>query len=125
MRGKARPQVFTRTISYGSVGKAISIVLVSTVVIIAATLVLLMTEIGEVSHTVSRGRFLEILFEVVSAFGTVGLSTGMTGGLSVAGKLVITFVMFIGRLGPLAIAMAVSRTETSRYFYAEEDIMIG
>jgi trk system potassium uptake protein TrkH len=125
MRGKARPQVFMRTISYGSVGKAISIVLVSTVVIIVATLVLLMTEIGEVSHIVSRGRFLEILFEVVSAFGTVGLSTGMTAGLSVAGKLIITFVMFIGRLGPLAIAMAVSRTETSRYFYAEEDIMIG
>ena len=125
MRGKARPQVFMRTISYGSVGKAISIVLVSTVVIILATLVLLMTELGEVSHTMSRGRFLEILFEVVSAFGTVGLSMGMTAGLSVAGKLVITFVMFIGRLGPLVIAMAVSRTETSKYFYAEEDIMIG
>jgi trk system potassium uptake protein TrkH len=125
MRGKARPQVFMRTISYGSVGKAISIVLVSTVVIILATLVLLMTELGEVSHTMSRGRFLEILFEVVSAFGTVGLSMGITAGLSVAGKLVITFVMFIGRLGPLVIAMAVSRTETSKYFYAEEDIMIG
>jgi trk system potassium uptake protein TrkH len=125
MRGRARPQVFMRTISYRSVGKAISIVLVSTVVIILATLVLLMTELGEVSHNMSRGGFLEILFEVVSAFGTVGLSMGMTAGLSVAGKLVITFVMFIGRLGPLAIAMAVSRTETSRYYYAEEDIMIG
>jgi trk system potassium uptake protein TrkH len=124
MRGKARPQVFMRTISYGSAGKAISIFLVSTVVIIVATLVLLMTEVGEVSHTVTRGRFLEILFEVVSDFGTVGLSTGMTAGLSATGKLIITFVMFIGRLGPLAIAMAVSRIETSRYFYAEEDIMI-
>ncbi len=125
VRGKARPQIFNRTISYGSVEKAISVVLISSIIIIIATLLLLMSELGDVPHTMSRGNFLELLFEAVSAFGTVGLSTGVTDSLSKSGKLIITFVMFIGRLGPLAIAMAVSRSETSRYFYAEEDIMIG
>ncbi|MFC1863500.1 TrkH family potassium uptake protein [Thermodesulfobacteriota bacterium] len=125
LRGKERPQVFHRTISDVSVGKSISIVMVSASVIIAATLILLITELGEVPHDLSRGKFLELLFEVVSAFGTVGLSTGVTPGLSTSGKLIITFVMFTGRLGPLAIALAASRPKTSRYFYAEENIMIG
>ena len=68
---------------------------------------------------------MELLFEVVSAFGTVGLSTGVTEELSTAGKLILTFVMFVGRLGPLVIAVAVSRRTVSHYHYAEEDIMIG
>ena len=125
IRGKSRPQLFRRTISDVSVGKAISVVLVSTSIIITATFLLLITELGEIPHPMSRGDFLEIMFEVVSAFGTVGLSTGITQSLSIPGKLIITFVMFIGRLGPLAVAIAVSRSETSRYFYAEEEIMIG
>ena len=72
-----------------------------------------------------RPKFLELLFEVVSAFGTVGLSTGVTAGLSVAGKLIITLVMFAGRLGPLLIAIAVSRQHVARYYYADEHIMVG
>ena len=66
-----------------------------------------------------------MVFETVSAFGTVGLSTGITGGLSMAGKLILTAVMFVGRLGPLVIAIAVSRPADSRYYYAEENIMTG
>lgn len=122
---KSRPQVFKRSISHESVGKAISVVLVSTIIVITSTLLLLITELGEVSHIASRGKFLELLFEVVSAFGTVGLSMGVTNNLSIPGKVIVTFVMFIGRLGPLAIAMAVSRSKASRYYYADEDIMIG
>ena len=95
------------------------------VVIAIAVMILLMTELGEVSHAQSRGKFLELLFEVVSAFGTVGLSTGVTEGLTIMGKVVLTFVMFVGRLGPLVIALAVSRRGASRYYYAEENIMIG
>ena len=125
LRGLEHPQLFHRTISNESVGKAISVVMVSAVVVIIATMALLMTELGEVAHPMSRGKFLELFFEVVSAFGTVGLSTGVTEGLSIAGKLIITFVMFVGRLGPLVIALAVSRRGAPRYYYADEPIMIG
>ncbi len=125
LRGRERPQLFNRTISNESVGKAISVVMVSMVVIAIATMILLMTELGEVSHTQSRGKFLELLFEVVSAFGTVGLSTGITGGLTIMGKVILTIVMFVGRLGPLVIALAVSRRGALRYSYAKENIMIG
>ena len=125
LRGLESPQLFHRTISNESVGKAISVVMVSVVVVIIATMALLMTELGEVAHPMSRGKFLELFFEVFSAFGTVGLSTGVTGSLSIVGKLIITFVMFVGRIGPLVIAIAVSRRGASRYYYANEPIMIG
>ena len=123
--GHQRPQVFKRTISDESTSKAVSVALISIVVVIIATMVLLMTELGGISHDVSRGKFLEILFEVVSAFGTVGLSTGITSQLSIWGKLIITFVMFAGRLGPLLIVIALSRRKAAQYYYAEEGIMIG
>jgi trk system potassium uptake protein TrkH len=125
LRGHERPQLFRRTIAEASLGKAVSIVMVSSLVVVAGTLAVLMTELGEVAHSLTRGKFLELLFEVVSAFGTVGLSTGVTAGLTVAGKLIITCVMFVGRLGPLVLAVAVSRRGAPRYFYAEESIMIG
>ena len=125
LRGQERPQIFHRTISAASIGKAISVVLISTLVVVLADMVILMTELGETPHPMSRGKFLELLFEVVSAFGTVGLSTGVTAGLSEAGKLILSMVMFVGRLGPLVIAMAVSRSTAPRYHYAEEEIMSG
>ncbi len=123
--GKDKPQLFRRTIADESMGRAISIVMVSVMVVVVATMSLLVSELGHVSHALTRGRFFELFFEVVSAFGTVGLSTGVTAGLSQAGKIIITLVMFIGRLGPLVIAMAVSRDTAPRYYYAEESMMIG
>jgi trk/ktr system potassium uptake protein len=125
LRGRERPQIFHRTISTASIGKAISVVLISTMVIILANMVILVMELGETPHLVSHGKFLELLFEVVSAFGTVGLSTGVTAGLSSAGKLILSIVMFVGRLGPLVIAMAVSRSTAPSYYYAEEEVMSG
>jgi trk system potassium uptake protein TrkH len=125
LRGHIRPQVFRRSISATSIGKAMSVVLISLLVIVLATMVVLMLELGETPHPISRGKFLEILFEVVSAFGTVGLSAGVTAGLSVAGKLTLSAVMFMGRLGPLVIATAVSRDTAPRYYYAEEEILSG
>jgi trk system potassium uptake protein TrkH len=124
-RGHKCPQLFNRTISDDSVAKAISVVLLSIIVVCVGIMLLLMTEIGEVPHSQSRGKFLELLFETVSAFGTVGLSTGITTGLSAMGKLILSGVMFIGRLGPLVVAVAASRNTVSRYYYAEETIMVG
>jgi trk system potassium uptake protein TrkH len=125
LRGHDRPTVFHRTISATSIAKAMSVVLISTIVIVLATMAILMTELGELPHPLSRGKFLELLFEVISAFGTVGLSTGITESLSQAGKLILSLVMFVGRLGPLVIALAVSRPDAPHYYYAEEEIMSG
>lgn len=69
--------------------------------------------------------FIQILFEVVSAFGTVGLSTGITPDLSVLSKLIIIFTMFIGRLGPLTIATIWIFKPLSNVTYSEESITIG
>jgi trk/ktr system potassium uptake protein len=124
-QGRDRPLLFNRTISAASVGKAVSVVILSAMVICLGIMLLLISEIGHVPHTQSRGQFLELFFEVVSAFGTVGLSTGITGSISEMGKVILPMVMFIGRLGPLVVGVAVSRDTAVRYYYAEESIMVG
>ena len=125
-QGSDRPLLFNRTISATSVGKAVSVVLLSAIVICIGIMLLLITEIGNVPHSQSQGQFLELFFEVVSAFGTVGLSTGITGSLAKMGKVILSMVMFVGRLGPLVVGVAVSRdTVAARYYYAEEPIMVG
>jgi len=121
LNGRENPQIFHRTFSKASIDKAIGVVMVSLLVICAVTMLLLMCE----RFTVNHGKFLDLLFEAVSGFGTVGLSTGVTPGLSVAGKIFISFIMFIGRVGPLTVVMAVSRSSKKYYNYAEENIMIG
>ncbi len=125
LRGRERPQLFNRTISEVSVGKAISVTMLSMFVVCVGVMLLLMTEIGDVPHLLNRGNFLELLFETVSAFGTVGLSTGTTPGLSDMGKIILSGIMFVGRLGPLVVGVAVSRDPISQYYYAEETIMVG
>ncbi|MCJ7773541.1 MAG: ATPase, partial [Desulfobacterales bacterium] len=124
-RGQERPSLFGRTLSEISIGKAVSIFLISALIVCIGIMILLATELGDTPHPLSRGHYLELFFEVVSAFGTVGLSTGITSSLTTVGKLVITLTMFIGRLGPLVIAMAVSRSVIARYHFAEENIIIG
>ncbi|KAF0821917.1 TrkH family potassium uptake protein [Cytobacillus firmus] len=67
-----------------------------------------------------------LLFEVISAFGTVGMSLGLTPELSTVGKALISFMMFAGRVGPLTLAFALARRrEKANFKYAEEKIMIG
>ncbi|EWG11265.1 TrkH family potassium uptake protein [Cytobacillus firmus] len=67
-----------------------------------------------------------LLFEVISAFGTVGMSLGLTPELSPVGKALISFMMFAGRVGPLTLAFALARRrEKANFKYAEEKIMIG
>jgi trk system potassium uptake protein TrkH len=125
-RGKEHPHIFYRRVSDVSISKAVSLLLISMLVIIIGVVLLLQAEIGDVSHKLTRGSFLEILYEVVSAFGTVGLSTGITSGFSGIGKLLIICIMFIGRLGPMGVAMALSRKgKPSNFSYAQENIMIG
>jgi trk system potassium uptake protein len=125
LRGFKRPQVFHRTLTEASVSKATSVVMISAALITLAIMVLMISELGDLSHIQTRGRFLELYFEAISAFGTVGLSAGATGNLSTVGRITIVLLMFVGRLGPMMIGLAVSRERIGRIQYAEENIMIG
>ena len=88
---------------------------------IVGILLLLGTEGGHADATLGS-----IAFEQVSAFATVGLSTGTTtAGLSVAGKLWIMATMYVGRLGPLTLASLAIYRRTSRITFPEGKVMIG
>ncbi|VAW27514.1 KtrAB potassium uptake system, integral membrane component KtrB, partial [hydrothermal vent metagenome] len=69
---------------------------------------------------------LKLFFEEFSAFGTVGLSTGITASLSTVGKAIIITSMFVGRIGTLTLAMAIStRVISTKFRYAETSVMVG
>ncbi|MGH7163107.1 MAG: potassium transporter TrkG, partial [Planctomycetota bacterium] len=75
---------------------------------------------------VDKLRFLPLAFEVVSAFGTVGLSTGITPDLAVPSKILLCVIMFIGRVGSLSLFLVLVREETASHVrYPEERVMIG
>jgi len=97
--------------------KALTITVLSAFLVIDMVILLSLTEQTDI---------LTLLFETVSAFGTVGLSLGFTPQLTVTGKMLIIFTMFAGRLGPLTIALAVWRSRTAaRFHYPEERMLIG
>ncbi len=101
--------------------RALAILGIGLFIVITVTLFLSFTEQGL--------GFMDIFFESISAFGTVGLSLGgITSQLSLAGgKLIITITMFFGRLGPLTIAMALARRQVKKqlYRYPEGRITVG
>jgi len=86
----------------------------------------LFTSAGDLAPSETRRFFVEYLFETVSAFGTVGLSMGVTPDLNTVQKMVIILMMFAGRVGPLTLAFSFSRRAmTKSLIYAEEGIMVG
>jgi trk system potassium uptake protein TrkH len=118
--------LFRRTIPTEIVARTISIIFLSLLLILLGTMALMVTELGGIPHPQSRGLFLEYLFEAVSAFGTVGLSTGVTHILTSSGKVILMILMFVGRLGPITVALAISgRGKEELFSYPEEDIMVG
>ena len=74
-----------------------------------------------------RGRFVRLVFEAQSALGTVGLSMNMSGELTPAGRLLIVALMFIGRVGPLALLESMARRSRRKqpYRLGREDILVG
>ncbi len=113
------------TIPRDLVSKGIAVVTASSLVIIFMSVVLTASESWAISYTKMPGIYMDALFEIVSAFGTVGLSLGLTAKLSTFGKIVVIFTMLIGRVGPLAIALAVGGEKPVRFKYAEERVMVG
>jgi len=124
--GSGHVHAFKRSISSGTINRAFAIFVISVVIVLIGTACLLITEAGDTPFKASRGMFLEMLFEATSAFGTVGLSMGVTPNLSSWGKFILVLIMYTGRLGPLVIAMAIQPAPTkAKFLYAEERLMIG
>ena len=124
--GRSEVNVFKRTLPKETVTRSITL-LVSSLLVVTLVLILLnIFQGGMAPHPQTRGLFLELLFETISAFGTVGLSTGATTTLTPLSKITIIITMFVGRLGPLTLAFALARRgEEARFQYTEENIMVG
>ncbi|MFV0400065.1 MAG: TrkH family potassium uptake protein [Oscillospiraceae bacterium] len=124
IKGRDKLTIMSRTIPYRSLQKALAIMMIMVVLLFAITALLNITEReSEFEHT-----FVDILFEVSSALGTVGLTTGITPYLTDFGKVVLALCMYIGRLGPVSIAVALaSRLKASPQLlkYPEEDVIVG
>ncbi len=111
------PELLGRALPAELLRKATAVAALSLVIVLVVVLALTLTE---------DLPFIKLAFEAVSAFGTVGLSTGITGGLTAAGKLIVALTMFIGRVGPLTIALAVGREhERKPYRLAPEALPVG
>jgi len=129
LRGHERVVVGKRTIPAGVITKALVVAVLGVALVVLATLLLLVTDGETLARSGGGGSFVRLLFEVVSAFGTVGLSTldaAATGALTWGGKLIIICVMYLGRLGPLALAqMVLAADRPLKYQYPEEYLLVG
>ncbi|MCC6275982.1 MAG: portal protein [Leptospiraceae bacterium] len=117
VKGKDRLEVFKRTISPASISRASASIVLSLFVIFTAIFALILNE---------NFQFLDISFEVVSAFGTVGLSRGITPTLTDFGKIIISIVMFTGRVGIFTMLVAFTpKALIPKYKYPVEYVVVG
>ena len=117
LRGDRDVSVFGRRISHAAQRRAIAIVFLGLLMVISATLALSL-----ITHLPMR----DLTFEAVSAFGTVGLSTGITAALPDSGKAIIMALMFAGRVGPVTLGAAlIIRYRQQNYRFPQEDPIIG
>jgi len=115
--GKEDMEIYNRRFEKQIIYKAFTITMLAAGLIILVTTLLLVIE---------DFPFIDILFETVSAFGTVGLSTGITGELSKISRILITITMFAGRVGPLTLAVAIGEKQRKGiYHYPTEKVMVG
>jgi len=135
IKGKNEINAFGKSISFEVLKRAIVIFTISILLVIFATVILLVTEISfqeERLHSnitkITAFSFIDLFFEVVSAFGTVGLTLNVTTKLSVVGKIVIAIMMLIGRLGPITISVALfkkNKEKGEEKLYPPGNILIG
>jgi len=126
LMGRGTVNVFKRTIPQEVVRKVVAIFVVAVSFITLMTFLLLLTQAEGRIAPQSEGLFLKYLFEVVSAFGTVGLSLGVTSQLNVLGKIILIITMYVGRVGLLTVAYGIAREElVGPYQFAEENVMVG
>ena len=117
IRGRNQPEVFGREIPFGQIQRALAVLSLAVVAVFVVAFLLAITE---------RFPYEDLIFETVSAFGTVGLSTGITSELTSWGRSIIIATMFVGRIGPLTIALALGqRQQRAVYRYSQERVRIG
>lgn len=118
IRGREDTEVFGRRVSKELVYKAFALLMIGLSLVLFVTMVLTITEPGK--------SFLFLLYETVSAFGTVGLTAGITPGLSTIGKIIIMSTMYCGRVGTLTVLLALAHNKKRKgYKYPEGKILIG
>lgn len=119
LKGRKETEAFGRTIVSDVVKRAIAIIFIGIFLLIVDIVLLTITESASLT---------EIMFEAISAFGTVGLSMGITPDLTPVGRIIIIITMFVGRVGPLTMAFAIgevqSTHESGRYKYPEGKILV-
>jgi trk system potassium uptake protein TrkH len=118
LTGKKEMNLYKRRVSPEIIPKVLTVITLCLILVITMTILLSFIE---------RENFIKALFEVVSAFGTVGLSTGITPSLSIAGKIIIIFTMFAGKIGPLGLALSllIQKRKPEIIKYPEEKIIVG
>lgn len=118
VQGKSSIDIMGRRVMKDQIYKALAVVALSLLWIVLATFCLLITE--------RSWHFIDILFETVNAFSTLGISIGITPYLSILGKSLIIITMFIGRVGSLTLMIALrKRGEKNEFSYPEERVMIS
>lgn len=116
LRGKKETVIFRRSIKYPIIIKALAVSVTSLFIVFLGIFALTITE---------QAPFIQIVFETFSAFGTVGLTMGLTPELTAAGKCIIIVIMFIGRIGPLTFVFSFAKTEQSNIRYPDGEVFTG
>lgn len=117
LRGREEVELFNRRLSPAAIQKSLSLAFISSALLVIFLMLMFLIE---------DGSFKSILFETVSAFNTVGLSTGITPRFSPLGKVILVAAMFVGRIGPLTLAFSLAeRTSKGKYSYPQEKVIVG
>ncbi|MFO0944360.1 MAG: potassium transporter TrkG [Planctomycetota bacterium] len=125
-RGKTKVNVFHRSISPETITRSLVSVMMFSVIGVVGLIFILSIEHSNQGHDVGTSRFLDSFFEVVSALGTVGLTTGITPLLSDPSRLVIIVLMFIGRIGPITTIVVLSNEPKEQFLqYPKEEVLLG
>ncbi len=120
-RERKQVVIWDRAIDWGTIDRSTTLIILSLIFVITSTFIMLTIREFDIGHT-----FESVFFETVSAFGTVGLSMGITDQLPDIDKIILSIVMFVGRLGPLTLILALtSGKKEIKIRYPEEHIMIG
>ncbi|MGE7624833.1 TrkH family potassium uptake protein [Viridibacillus sp. NPDC096237] len=117
-RGKEEIQIFNREIHIVDVYRSYVVIILAIAMVIVATMILLITE--------PEATLTQIVFEITSAFGTCGMSLGLTEHLSPVGKVIMILLMFIGRVGLISFLYSLGgKANRTKYHYPKERVIIG